>query len=51
MSVGKVFNFMDYMDSQIHFFIEKFKKNGWVQIKFYIHQSYPKGYWQNHTLG
>jgi hypothetical protein len=28
----------------------KDKKHSWTKLKFYLNQSYPEGYWQNHTL-
>lgn len=31
-------------------YFSKENKNGWTQLRFYLNQEYPKGYWQNHTL-
>ena len=34
--------FMGYFAKENH--------NGWTELKFYINQYYPDGYWENHTL-
>lgn len=34
--------FMGYFSKEDH--------KGWTELKFYINQNYPDGYWENHTL-
>lgn len=35
-------SFMGYFAKEDH--------GGWTQLKFYINESYPDGYWENHIL-
>lgn len=31
-------------------YFSKTDNKGWTELRFYINEEYPKGYWENHTL-
>ena len=37
-------------EDSFHGYFAKHGNKAWTEIKFYINEEYPNGYWENHTL-